>query len=155
MRGSQEAMVEVKGYPSRTYRDPSRANQPKPTNPVSQAQQWYSHAMLKVMRLRSAHPAAIVMAAFPDFPRYRTLLKETEPALRAIGVAVLFVAETGQVESVGYDGVSVGGQFPADASSTAPISAYMSEQGARAPDRHRRGLWSRWTSGYRRSDPGA
>jgi len=100
-RDNQEIMVEVKGYPSRSYRDPNRADRQKPTNPVSQAQQWYSHAMLKAMRLQSIHDSAVIVVAFPDFPRYRTLFKETERALRRLGVAVFFVSETGRVEVIG------------------------------------------------------
>jgi len=101
LHGSQEIMVEVKGYPSRSYPDQSRAGQRKLTSPTLQAQHWYSHAMLKAMRLHSAHPTAMAVVAFPDFPRYRTLFRETERALRQLGVAVLFVSETGQVEAIG------------------------------------------------------
>lgn len=100
-RNNQEIMVEVKGYPSRSYRDPNRADQQKPTNPASQAQQWYSHAMLKAMRLQSVHASAVIVVAFPDFPTYRTLFKDTERALRRLGVAVFFVSKTGQVEAIG------------------------------------------------------
>jgi hypothetical protein len=57
--------------------------------------------MLKAMRLHSAHPTAMVVVAFPDFPRYRALFKETKRALEQLGVAVLFVSETGQVEVIG------------------------------------------------------
>jgi hypothetical protein len=99
--GNKEILVEVKGYPSRSYRDRGRAGQLKPTSPTLQAQHWYSHALLKAMRLHSAHPSAIVAVAFPDFPRYRTLFSETERALCQLGIAVLFVLETGQVETVG------------------------------------------------------
>lgn len=101
LRGSQEIMVEVKGYPSRSYRDQRRAGQRKPTSPTLQAQHWYSHAMLKAMRLHSAYPKAKAVVALPDFPRYRTLFKETERSLGQLGVSILFVSETGHVEAVG------------------------------------------------------
>ena len=45
-------LVEVKGYPSKEYRDPRRASEQKRTNPTNQAQQWYSHALLKAVRLK-------------------------------------------------------------------------------------------------------
>ena len=70
-------LVEAKGFPSKNYRDPRRAGQQKPTNPTSQAQHWYSHALLKAMRLQTKHPDAIVALGFPDFPRYRALFEET------------------------------------------------------------------------------
>ncbi len=74
-------LVEAKGYPSTGYRDPNRAGEKKPTNPTNQAQHWYSHALLKAMRLQTKHPEAIVALGFPDFPRYRTLFEETRTGL--------------------------------------------------------------------------
>ena len=99
--GDQEVVIEVKGYPSHLYRDQSRQGQRKPTRPSLQAQQWYSHAMLKVMRLRSSHPTAKQVVAFPDFPRYRTLFEETKCSLDQLGIAVMFVSEAGHVEAIG------------------------------------------------------
>ena len=90
-------LVEAKGFPSTHYRDPRRAGEAKPTNPINQAQQWYSHALLKVMRLQTKYPDAAVALAFPDFPRYRTLFEETRIGLQKLGVAYLTVAENGQV----------------------------------------------------------
>jgi hypothetical protein len=90
-------LVEAKGYPSKSYRDPNRASENKPTNPTNQAQQWYAHALLKVLRLQTAHPEARVALAFPDFPRYRALFGETKLGLAKLGLAVLFVDAEGQV----------------------------------------------------------
>jgi hypothetical protein len=71
-RARQPALlVEAKGFLAKIYRDPRRAGEVKPTNPTNQAQQWYSHALLKVMRLQTKHPEAVVALGFPDFPRYR------------------------------------------------------------------------------------
>lgn len=101
LRASKEGkilLVEAKGYPSKSYRDPRRADERKPTNPVNQAQQWYSHALLKVLRLQTAYPQAKVALAFPDFPRYRTLFNETKLGLEKLAIAVLLVNEAGEVE---------------------------------------------------------
>jgi hypothetical protein len=97
-KGSRTLFVEAKGYPSRNYRDPRRALEVKPTNPNNQAQQWYSHALLKVMRLQTKHPDAIVALGLPNFPRYRTLFEETRGGLSKLGVALLLVNEGGQVD---------------------------------------------------------
>jgi Holliday junction resolvase-like predicted endonuclease len=94
-------LVEVKGYPSKSYRDPRRAAEQKRTNPTNQAQQWYSHALLKAVRLQTKHPDATVALAFPDFPRYQTLLRETRLGLEKLGVAVLFVNMSGDVRDWG------------------------------------------------------
>ena len=73
------------------YRDPRRADEQKRTNPTNQAQHWYSHALLKALRLQTAYPQAKVALAFPDFPRYRTLFDETKLSLAKLGIAVLLV----------------------------------------------------------------
>jgi hypothetical protein len=103
-RNGQTLLVEAKGYPSKNYREPRRASQVKPTNPTSQAQQWYSHALLKVMRLQTKYPNAIVALGFPNFPRYRALFEETHGGLAKLGVAALTVLADGSVETWGLDG---------------------------------------------------
>jgi hypothetical protein len=102
-RGGLILLVEAKGYPSTTYRDPRRADERKPTNPTNQAQQWYSHALLKMLRLQTAYPQAKVALAFPDFPRYRTLFGETKLGLEKLGIAVLFVNAESEVWEWGLD----------------------------------------------------
>lgn len=99
-RGNEILLIEAKGYPSTFYRDESKRHLTKATNPTNQAQQWYSHALLKVLRLQTKHPEAIVAMAFPDFPRYRTLCAETAPRLKVLGVPIFFVGEAGTVEEV-------------------------------------------------------
>lgn len=99
IRNGRVLLVEAKGYPSKSYRDPRRVGETKPTNPTNQAQQWYSHALLKVMRLQTRHPSAIVALGFPDFPRYRALFEETYGGLAKLGVAMLTVRADGNVET--------------------------------------------------------
>jgi hypothetical protein len=100
-RNGMTLLLEAKGYPSRNYRDPRRAGDVKPTNPTNQAQQWYSRALLKAMRLQTKHPEAVVALGFPDFPRYRALFEETRGHLTKLGIAMLTVREDGTVESCG------------------------------------------------------
>lgn len=101
IKDGKSLLVEVKGFPSRSYRDPRRASEHKPTNPTNQAQQWYSHALLKVMRLQTKHPNAIVALGFPDFPRYRALFDETKGGLERLGLALILVNERGQMQAWG------------------------------------------------------
>ncbi|WP_431201565.1 hypothetical protein ACQ86E_20735 [Bradyrhizobium betae] len=101
-RAGRALLIEAKGFPSKFYRNPERASETKPTNPTNQAQQWYSHALLKAMRLQTKHPDALVALAFPDFPRYRTLYDETQGGLDKLGVARFLVKEDGQVDSFGF-----------------------------------------------------
>lgn len=90
-------LVEAKGYPSTNYRDPRRSEERKPTNPRNQAQQWYSHALLKGLRLQTEYPEAKIALAFPDFPRYRALFEETKLGLAKLGLSILMVNESGQL----------------------------------------------------------
>ena len=94
-------LVEVKGFPSKFYRDPRRAGKHKPTSPTNQAQHWYSHALLKAMRLKGKYPDAIVALGFPDFQRYRDLFAETRSGLERLGFAVLTISENGEMEAWG------------------------------------------------------
>lgn len=98
-RGEETLLVEAKGYPSRFYRDESRRHEQKRTDPNNQAQQWYSHALLKAVRLKSKHPSAQVAMAFPDFRRYRQLFVETAPGLEKLGIIVFIVRADGIVET--------------------------------------------------------
>ncbi len=96
-KSNQEMLFEVKGYPSISYRDPRRLLETKRTSPTLQAQQWYSHALLKVLRLQTQYPDAIVAIALPDFPRYKKLFEETRPAIQKLNLQVWGVSETGEV----------------------------------------------------------
>lgn len=102
LRSDVTLLVEVKGFPSKSYRDSRRSGELKPTNLTNQAQQWYSHALLKVMRLQTSNPEAVVALGFPDFQRYRTLFKETQGGLAKLGLAMLIVRPDSTVETWGF-----------------------------------------------------
>jgi hypothetical protein len=85
-------------------RRPRRAGEVKPTNPTNQAQQWYSHALLKVMRLQRKHPEAVVALGLPEFPPYRALFEETRGGLARLGMALLTVRADGTVRTWGLHG---------------------------------------------------
>jgi hypothetical protein len=89
--------VEVKGYPSKSYADPRRAGEVKPTKPALQAKHWFADALLKTVRLRDAHPDEHIAMAFPDFPRYRSLLDDTRRGLTALRIGVFLVTSDGSV----------------------------------------------------------
>ncbi len=97
-KGARALVVEVKGYPNDTYEDPSRRDEAKPTPLASQARQWFSHAVLKVMLLRGDYPEREIATAFADFPTYRNLASRTRSSFEALGVGIYFVRENGSVE---------------------------------------------------------
>jgi len=103
-RNGKTLLVEVKGYPSKNYRDPRRAHEQKPTNPTNQAQQWYSHALLKALRLQTKNPNSTIAIAFPDFPRYQDLFAETRKGLERLGIAFLIIQKNGNVREWGLNG---------------------------------------------------
>ncbi|MBJ7353976.1 MAG: hypothetical protein JHC98_04050 [Thermoleophilaceae bacterium] len=90
--------VEVKGFPSKNYADPTRAHEQKRTSPSTQAGHWYSQAVLAGMRLRGKEPNWRSVIALPDFGRYRDLYSETSGSLEAAQIDVWWVDEDGEVE---------------------------------------------------------
>ncbi|MEV6288526.1 hypothetical protein [Kribbella sp. NPDC051770] len=94
-RHGQTVGIEVKGYPSRAYADPSRAGEKKRTAPSTQAGHWYAQAVLAAMRLRGKEPSWRSVIALPDFPRYRNVHSETTGSLDAAGIEVWWVDRTG------------------------------------------------------------
>lgn len=100
-RDGRVLIVEAKGYPSRTYSDPRRVGEVKPTNPTLQAGHWYARAILAAIRLQAKNPHAVVALALPDFPRYRALIDQTRWGLEKLGIALLTVGEDGRVQTWG------------------------------------------------------
>jgi len=96
-KGPRWLAVEVKGFPSRSYADPRKAGQIKPTNPRTQARHWYASAMLQAMLARQRHPTYEIAVAFPDVPTYRTLYERTWVSLADLEVVFYFVAGEGEV----------------------------------------------------------
>jgi hypothetical protein len=100
VKDGRHLVVEVKGYPSTGYRDPRRAAEVKRTNPTLQAKHWFADALLKLVRLRGTRPDVEGAMAFPDAPRYRSLIKETRGPLQQLGIGLYFVGADGTVEEV-------------------------------------------------------
>jgi len=90
--------IEVKGFPSRSYADPSRAHEQKRTSPTTQAGHWYSQAVLAAMRLRGKEPTWRSVIALPDFPRYRDLHAETAGSLAAANIELWWLDEVGALQ---------------------------------------------------------
>lgn len=97
-RDGQTVGVEVKGFPSRGYADPARADGVKRTAPSTQAGHWYSQAVLAAMRLRGKEPSWTSVIALPDFPRYRALHAETRGSLAAAKIDVWWIRDDGSID---------------------------------------------------------
>jgi hypothetical protein len=95
----QAVGVEVKGFPSRGYADPTRSGEVKRTSSSTQAGHWYSQAVLAAMRLRGKEPEWLSVIALPDFPRYRELYAETSGSLAAAQIAVWWLSQDGIVHT--------------------------------------------------------
>jgi hypothetical protein len=94
----RELLVEVKGYPLTTYAHGNRRGERKPTQPTSQAREWFAHALRSMMLLLGKYPKAEVALCFPDFPTYRRLLDAIRGSLEILGVGVYIVGSAGSVE---------------------------------------------------------
>lgn len=105
-RDAERMLVEVKGYPSTTYaRGPKegQANRARAT----QARQYFSHALLSGLLLRSENSGGRVVLAFPDFETYRTLARRVAATLAQIRVEAWLVTEDGTVRQAGGRGDAV------------------------------------------------
>jgi hypothetical protein len=96
----RQLVVEVKGYPSVGYRDPRRAGEIKRTNPTLQAKHCYADAVLKALRLAGTRSETEIALAFPDAPRYRSLIQETGGSLRQLMVGVYLIGPNGEVSEL-------------------------------------------------------
>jgi hypothetical protein len=90
--------VEVKGYPSTTYARGEQQGMPKRTNPTNQAPKWFSQALVKAIRTTDGEGNPEVAIAFPDYPRFRSLIADSDWALRRLGIGVYLVSEGEAVE---------------------------------------------------------
>lgn len=99
-KGDRTLLIEVKGFPTTVYESGPLVGQPKPTSPNTQARQWFSHATLKVMMLRSDFPDADVAMGLPRFTTYLNLIRQATRALEMLNVGVYLVDEFSNVELV-------------------------------------------------------
>lgn len=85
-------LVEVKGYPSKAYRDPRRAGEKKRTNPKLQAHHWFAQAVLKALEMGDGLGVETAIG-LPDDPdgRYEELVESVEVSLHALGIGVYMV----------------------------------------------------------------
>lgn len=100
VKDGRQLVIEVKGYPSVGYRDPRRAGEVKRTNPGLQAKHWFADALLKMIRIRGMRPRLAAAMAFPDAPRYRSLIEETREPLSRLGIGLFIVTPDSRVEVV-------------------------------------------------------
>lgn len=99
-RDGRTLHLEVKGFPSSSYRDPAKAGLTKPTLPATQARVWFNDAVVHGLRLRDAQPDDRVGLVFPDYPTYRRLAAGVADSLRRCEVEVMLVAQDGRCSSV-------------------------------------------------------
>jgi hypothetical protein len=96
-RGIETVAIEVKGFPGRNYADPRRTGERKRTQPSTQAKGWYGRAILAAMIVRTQRPAVRAVIAFPDFPRYRELYRQTAEQLQKCDIELWWITREGSV----------------------------------------------------------
>jgi hypothetical protein len=105
-RGGKRLLVEVKGYPSATYRHGTSAGEPKRYPAATQARNYFGNALLAGMLMRAENPGSTVLLAFPDVVTFRGLADRTVGPLAAAGIHVCLVAGDGSVKTIEPDGGS-------------------------------------------------
>ena len=96
-RGIETVAIEVKGFPGRNYADLRRAGERERTQPSTQAKGWYGRAILAAMIVRTQRPAVRAIIAFPDFPRYRELYRQTAGQLQKCDIELWWITREGNV----------------------------------------------------------
>jgi Holliday junction resolvase-like predicted endonuclease len=96
-RSDSVLIVEVKGYPSKTYERGPKKGQPKRTNPATQARHWFAEALLTALLRQAASRQHHVAIALPEFAVYTKLLSRVTESLKLLGLVVLLVQESGTV----------------------------------------------------------
>jgi hypothetical protein len=96
-RADSVLIVEVKGYPSKTYERGPRKGQPKRTNPPTQARHWFAEALLIALLRQAENRQHHVAIAFPEFAVYTKLLTRVTESRKLLGLIVLLVEESGTV----------------------------------------------------------
>lgn len=94
--------VEVKGWPSDRYVDPSRTHEPKKTPAAVQGRVWFADGLMHVLRLRTSYPNDTVVLALPAVPSYRRMFDAVRPPIEGAHISVLWVAEDGTVTLDGW-----------------------------------------------------
>jgi len=94
--------VEVKGWPSVRYVDPSRSGEQKKTQPLVMARSWFADGVMQALRLRHEHPFDSVALALPRTGTYERLFDSLRTPLESVHVSVLWVAEDGSVALDGW-----------------------------------------------------
>lgn len=105
-QGPRRLLIEAKGYPSKSYSDPRRAQERKRTSPTTQAGHWLSSALSSAMKHRDVDPGAEIAVALPDFSRYRKLLRARQRSLIALRFDVYLIAEDDSVQHIPPDGLA-------------------------------------------------
>ncbi len=97
-KANRRLLIEVKGFPTTTYAYGPNRGKLKSTQPTNQARQYFSHALLSMMRMLDKEPSAEVALCFPDYPTYRALLAATKRPFKLLRVGVYLVRKDGSVE---------------------------------------------------------
>lgn len=77
-----------------------KKGQPKPTTQPLQVKHWFEEALHSCIQRRGKNPKVELTVVFPDFKRYRALIKEAELAFRKLDINVFLVKEDQSIEKI-------------------------------------------------------
>jgi len=99
-RNDVSLLIEVKGYPSATYRSGSNKGQKKSFGVATQARNYFGNAVLTGLLMRTDNDGARVVLAFPTQETFRGLARRSAGPLRRAGIEIWLVDEQGRVSEV-------------------------------------------------------
>ena len=103
-RNGISLLVEVKGYPSATYRNGPKEGQRKNFGVGAQARNYFGNAVLSGLLMKSDHEGARVVLAFPTQKTFRGLARRAGGPLLNAGIEVWLVDEDGYItENIGAE----------------------------------------------------
>lgn len=95
-RNGERILIEVKGYPSKTYTSGAKAGQPKPHH-ATQARHYLAGALLGTALMRAEDPSSRIVIAAPRFVTYENLAARLAPSTRRLAVEVWLIDADGTV----------------------------------------------------------
>jgi hypothetical protein len=99
IKNGQKIWARVYGYPSKSNIDGNKKRQFS-IRPNLLAEQWFEGALHFCIQKRGNSSKQQLLIAFPDFKRYRVLIKQSEWVIHKMDINVLLVKEDGSVDEL-------------------------------------------------------
>ena len=108
-RDGKHVLVEVKGYPSGTFKSGPKAGQVRSAAALPpQARAYFAGGLLAAALMRAEHPYGTVVLALPDFVTYRKLADRLRDVVGGLSIEVWLFDESGRRADASRPGALAG-----------------------------------------------